>query len=320
MRNVLQLELEGAALFGTYHRPQSQGVRSAHVGVLLFNSGFLPRSAPGDALAHLSDRLAEEGYPVFRFDLPGLGDSPGRLPEQIPDLFREIHGGGYGQVAASLTLELIRRFHLDGMVLGGNCGGAITALYAGAKIPAAVRGLILLDPAFSLIDHPPSGRSRDGRDDEKRLADVRQWVRAGWTGLKQVPGLTPVRARYNRFRRSRDKRRGARLPPTANLPLIDCFGKLAVGTPVLFVAARAGEAAVGYAFDYLPYFRSNLGGQVEFVELTGTNHSFVEGRGKQAVGGIIQEWLARRVPAITSGQQFSASNSGGDNGRIDLPP
>ena len=86
---------------GTYHRASNEqaGVQKpGRLGVIFLNSLSLPRTATGDSSAEWADALAECGYPCFRVDLPGLGDSEGDLPA---DLLSYINGGGFAPAASS---------------------------------------------------------------------------------------------------------------------------------------------------------------------------------------------------------------------------
>lgn len=83
-RELISVAFGGIRLWGTYHR--SHGGRSGvpedlaekhRVGVLFLNPGFQPRAALGDSPVYWADSFAKCGYPSFRFDLPGLGDSGG---------------------------------------------------------------------------------------------------------------------------------------------------------------------------------------------------------------------------------------------------
>ena len=64
--------LEVGKLFGLLSQPEGPA-RSACV--VLLNAGFMPRSGPFRLHVRLARQLAVRGYPVLRFDLPGVGDS-----------------------------------------------------------------------------------------------------------------------------------------------------------------------------------------------------------------------------------------------------
>ena len=110
------------------------------IGVVFLNHGFLPRTAPGDSAVYWADSFASCGYPSFRFDLPGLGDSDGDVPAQMLDF---INAGGYAPVLSATVKELVERFNLSGIVIMGHCAGAVTALYTAAAATKECKGLVL---------------------------------------------------------------------------------------------------------------------------------------------------------------------------------
>ena len=159
MRRCVEIQVEGLRLRGTFHQPSTrQGSMPApepdveKTGVLLFNSGFLPRSAQGDLLAHLADRIAAAGFPAFRFDLPGLGDSEGDLPEDAVTFVRSVEKGNFAPYASSLAARLVGLHGLEKIIVGGLCGGGITALFgAAASKGSRIGGVLMLDPIFNLV-------------------------------------------------------------------------------------------------------------------------------------------------------------------------
>jgi len=103
-------ELIGVRLRGTFHRPaesaadpRTVGSGQARTAVLFLNSLALPRAASGDSAVYWAESFAKRGYPAFRFDLPGLGDSDG---ETSTDLLDFINAGGYAAAAAHLAKGL----------------------------------------------------------------------------------------------------------------------------------------------------------------------------------------------------------------------
>jgi len=271
---------------GTYHRASNEqaGVQKpGRLGVIFLNSLSLPRTATGDSSAEWADALAECGYPCFRVDLPGLGDSEGDLPA---DLLSYINGGGFAPAASSVAKEITERFDLAGVVLVGHCAGAVSAVLAAAKA-SECKGLILMDVYFHL---PQAVRPK-----------FRQYL-SNWA-LKSAPGRMASNL-YDRLRRLRLRVQANRLPENANLPLLRCWKQVASsGQPILMLKAPARKAIGTKArvgeFDYLQYALKTAGPQsqviVKFAE--GTDHSFANRLGRAAVRQEMGSWLEAFFPA-----------------------
>ena len=145
-RQLITLRGLGGVVRGTYHRPHGERSEARRTGVLILNSLSPTRAAAGDSAVYWAESLARSGYPAFRLDMPGFGDSDGNPP---PDLLKFINTGGYGPIASSLMRELSERFSLSGVVVVGLCAGAVSALYTAAASKEC-RGLVLMDPYFYL--------------------------------------------------------------------------------------------------------------------------------------------------------------------------
>ena len=146
-RELITLDGDGVLLHATYHiEARDQARPQTSVAVVFFNALFCPRSSTGDAAVHLATAFAARGYPSFRLDLPGLGDTYGEIPN---DLVKFTNEGGFGFVGASKIRELVSSRGFPGVVVFGHCAGAASAIYAAANSKDC-RGLILTDPTFHL--------------------------------------------------------------------------------------------------------------------------------------------------------------------------
>lgn len=303
MRECVEILAEGLRLRGTVHQPAQ---RAANTAVLIFNSGFLPRSAQGDLLARLSDKLAADGFLAFRFDLPGLGDSEGDLPEDAVTFVRSVEQGAFAPYVAALVPKLVEQYRLDKIVIGGLCGGGMTAMFGAAAAKGnRIAGLMAFDPNFNLVQvqepqqaqqKPPMQRMKEEWSLRFKAAYEELRIRILATRLG-----APVQKIYGRWKAAKNARRASvpakprakDLPKETNHKLVQTFERLAkAGLPMLVVSAHDPRRAA--SFDYLEYVLRNGRHQVDCRAIEGTNHSFLEGGGTKALLEVVSDWMSAR--------------------------
>jgi pimeloyl-ACP methyl ester carboxylesterase len=285
---LITVDVGEIRLQGTYHKSHEEGSRPEtvpetrdRIGVLFLNHGFLPRAAPGDSAVYWADSFANCGYPSFRFDLPGLGDSDGDIPSQMLDF---VNAGGYAPMLSATVKDLVERFRLSGVVIMGHCAGAVTALYT-AAINKQCRGVVVTDPYFFLQ-----------RERTKIRAELSQW--SSWSRIGALTSDVYYYLKYIRLLSLRN-----RPPRNANLPLLRCWTQLAsAGLPILLMKAPAVKShgikpRMG-EFDYLGYLGalSGRGSRVVVKFIEGTNHSFADLVGRAAIRQHAEEWLNACFP------------------------
>lgn len=107
------------------------------VGLLCVTGGSQVRSGPHRMLHQLAVAVADAGYPVFRYERRGLGDSDGEDPgyrDSGPDL------------AAAVSAFRSQAPHVRTVVGFGLCDGATTLALHGRE--AGVDGIVLANPWF----------------------------------------------------------------------------------------------------------------------------------------------------------------------------
>jgi pimeloyl-ACP methyl ester carboxylesterase len=287
-RELVTLDGLGVLLRGTFHKSPGWGDAASRpdeqkpLGILFLNSLSLPRAATGDSAVYWAESLAGGGYPSFRFDLPGLGDTAGDIPNELLNF---INAGGYASVTGAKVKELVERFGLSGVVIVGHCAGTVSAIYAAAGCMSQCRGLVLLDPYF----HVPQA--------------IRPAVRRGlsdWALRTKVGGI--FSDLYARTRNFRLLLRGNAPPRNANFPLLSRWKEVAsTGLPILIIKAPSrkatGTGPKAGEFDYLKHVL-NLAGRkskvlVRLVE--GTDHSFANRMGRLGVQQYIEQWLSNSL-------------------------
>jgi len=136
---VIMFNCAGERLLGILTEPTT----ARSLGVVIVVGGAQYRVGSHRQFTLLARHLAAEGYPVFRFDQRGLGDSTGtarpveEINEELPEIMDDIGRAVDTFVANSPAVRSI--------VLWGICGAASAAMVYGPK-DARVAGLVMLNP------------------------------------------------------------------------------------------------------------------------------------------------------------------------------
>ncbi|HEX8223214.1 MAG TPA: hydrolase 1, exosortase A system-associated [Allosphingosinicella sp.] len=160
MRRLLSFDCEGAALGG------SLDSADGGTGLLLVTGGTQTRIGSHRMYERLTAALAASGWPCFRFDRRGVGDSEGDDPD-----FRES-GPDLAAAAAAFRREQPQLKRLIGF---GLCDGASTLALHGKA--AGLDGYILVNPWFVEAEagEPPAAAIRSRYKDQ--LLSLRGWKR-----------------------------------------------------------------------------------------------------------------------------------------------
>ena len=136
-------EREGRQIYGVLYTPQGiEGKRPA----VIFSHGFGGNHSVG---AQYAQALAERGYVVYCFDFCGgspNSQSDGSTLEM--SIFTE-QADLEAVIAMIQALDIVDSDNL--FLMGSSQGGAVSAITAAAQ-PEAIRGMVLLYPAFVLVD------------------------------------------------------------------------------------------------------------------------------------------------------------------------
>jgi pimeloyl-ACP methyl ester carboxylesterase len=291
-RELFSLDVFGNSIQGTCHLPQDESSNErgslAHhksTGILIISGLLAPRAGIGDTLVYWADSLAKDGYPCFRFDLPGTCDSTGAPPAELMSF---ISTGSYEAATVEIIKQIRLRYDLESMILIGHCTGAVTAMFAASSCDDC-RGLVLLEPFFHLFP-PVATKSRAALSD--------------WAASNRLGGI--LSNIFDRLKELRLRLRRSELPGNANFPLIKRWKGLAsAGLPILILKVPAAKAVGAKPrlgeFDYLAYV-TGLGGSrrcVDIKVIEGTTHSFADLAGRMAVRRYTESWLAEYFPQAT---------------------
>lgn len=130
-RRHLTFSCEGATLVGTLDIAGASG----STGLLLVSGGNELRGGAWGGQAQLAARLAQQGFPVFRYDRRGVGDSEGDNPT-----FR--HSGP--DIAAAIAAFRSNAPHISRVIAFGNCDAAAALMLFAHGL--AIDGLVLANP------------------------------------------------------------------------------------------------------------------------------------------------------------------------------
>lgn len=216
---------DGHKLFGTLHVPANPDRSLA--AVVLLSPGVKMRVGPGRLYVPLTQLLNSLGYTVLRFDFFGLGDSEGELQEAtLADVYNNIEVGRYVNDTVSALNWLKDTHGFDRFMLGGLCGGAITALLV-AERDRRVESLLSIGMTVTLASNAatPAKYLTTVQLDTlrgiylRRLLEPHSWVR-----------LLTFRSQYSAIWRSmlrlfsRKGSKPAKTPPAAAAATIEQRG------------------------------------------------------------------------------------------------
>lgn len=297
-RELITVQCLDVALRATYHKvcredsdAQTEPNNCARTGVLFLGSLSPTRAATGDSAVYWADSFAACGYPSFRLDLPGFGDSEGDPP---PGLLEFIDTGEFASIISASAKIIVERFELSGIILVGLCAGAVSAIF-GAKATHECKGLVLMDPYFHL---PLKRRSKT-------------WEKLTGRFSRSSMGLS-IESLYCRLKAYWLLLAGNVLPSNANLPLLNCWKDVtSTGLPVILFKAHGFRQRGD--FDYIHHVLKLSGKRskilVKVVEEAG--HTFSNRKGRRAVREHVESWLNATFPQSRLGESagcLSTSN------------
>jgi len=179
MRRLISFPCEGATLIGTLDEADRD------TGLMIVSGGNEPRMGAHRGQAMLAARIAAHGYPVFRFDRRGVGDSEGA-------------NGGWtssGPDIAAAVDAFADAANLSRIVGFGNCDAAAALAMFGAE--AGFAKVLLSNPWVSEEPDalPPAAAIR--RHYAKKLVNPAEWLRLARGAVdlgKLRQGLTKIAA------------------------------------------------------------------------------------------------------------------------------
>jgi pimeloyl-ACP methyl ester carboxylesterase len=297
----------GEALFGIFHEPD---LRQTDVAILLLSPGVKSRVAPHRLYYKAANRFARLGFPVFRFDFAGLGDSGGHVPIQtLADLYASIQVGRYVEDTVA-AMDFLQKTHgIRRVIAAGLCGGAITGLLAASR-DARVIGLlglglpVMLDtPGVDSSRYMTSGQLRGIRAKYfRKLATPGAWRRllTFQTNYRLLVRslVTPVR---RRFERTKAAATSAPPPETNANPLFPpaMLSILADRRPVLLLFGGADRLHWEYEEKFVALHRDALRRHALALDvrvISNGNHVLTFPEWQEELFDLSERWLRDRFP------------------------
>ena len=240
--------------------------------IVLLPSGFKHRVGSHRFNLLLARRLVAQGHLVLRYDPAGIGESDGTLSIVPPGTLSARLEEGYFADDALLAAAAVReRFGVTRVLLGGLCGGAITAQLAAARDRLGhVQGVIALGmPALTI--GPPNARNvpqpqvarRRLRNYAQKLASPAAWARV-FSGQSDYDHIG--RNVLGALKRPQAAVEAPALPGTTaagrpNPHFLGAFEALRQrGVPQLFVYGTADNRWIEFEETFLP---TVLGGRLD---------------------------------------------------------
>lgn len=260
MRRALNFICEGATLAGTLDEAPGSA------GLLIVAGGNEIRSGAHRGMAELAELIAARGYPVFRFDRRGIGDSEGEN--------RGFRFSGH-DIAAALAAFRAQCPHLSRIVAFGNCDAATALALHGSPVDARVLANPWVIPSSGEMPPPAAIRYRYTR----RLRDPDAW-KALLTGKIDMGKLAKGLGRL------------AAAKPAAPDSLADkTVRALEASTiPTVIVLATGDTTAIAFA----DVWRNDPAIAVERIDTA--SHSFADAKAFQA----LVKCLSRTLESPTS--------------------
>lgn len=306
----------GEWLQGILHEPDAP-VAPGAPGLVWVPAGQKVRQGAWRMNVAIARRVARLGVPVLRFDCSGLGDSEGvrRHGQFVMDFYGFIQTGGFRDDVVAAANFLQQRTGVRSLVLGGLCGGAASALFAGPALGARVYGQVLIDLPVTisssarqrfLEEHPEElVRARPAEADTvltlyaRKALDGEAWRRflSGESNMTLfVEALrVKLRGKAEPYLSSLPER----LHPAVERLLGPAVGESAAGEGASDTASTAREEARGEVRNHLiaPAFRALLatGQRVRMLNSSTYHPTFMGYFGQAELGGDPGALRARGV-------------------------
>ena len=227
--------------YGIVHTPPGPSSKWSTTGVVFVNAGVRSRRGPQRLYVRFARRLCQAGYPVWRFDPPGIGDSPGDVAD--PADYREKFCDSLDCNRAAIS-ALHEAAPIERVTLFGLCGGAYGAMMTAVVDSRVAQVMLAGMPVQDLGNLTPESMSDIATQDY--FTKIFQWK--SWHRL--ISGKTNYRWLFRAMGRLAT---GRYRRPDLNESLLDASSRfVGNGGKALFLYGGRDPLYPPFADAYLP--------------------------------------------------------------------
>ena len=291
---------EGSRLRGSLHTPSVPGGRT---GVILLNQGPIDRAGSHRLYIKLAARLVALGMPVLRFDARGVGESEGQWAADkisVLEAYGNIQRGAWVPDTLAAIEYMRQTVQVDEIVLAGLCGGACTAVFAGAD-NRAVSGIVAIGApvTFSAVtqqvaDLPDAVIEHHAGRYIRKILQPSSWARflSLQTDYRTLLGVFGTALR-RRLLRGGQADRISETDAKINVPMINAI-RSAARTDKKLLFVFGGNDYLWQEFqEQLPRFGADRTAlPFDLVTIDGANHILTEESWQEALYEAMTSWLS----------------------------
>jgi len=245
----------------------------AKTGLLIVSGGNEIRVGSHRGMAKLAAEISEAGYPVFRYDRRGVGDSEG---------VNEGYASSGPDMRAALATFRAEQPHLRAVVALGNCDGA-TALML--HRPEGIAELVLTNPWIvePIVDEPAPAAARAYY--AERLRNPQAW-------------LNVLRGRVNMRKAAGSISSAVAQRPTQELTVCVATALAESDIPTHIILADGDGTAIAFADQWTTDIFQPAHDHVRVTHVDSASHSFASSADHAVLRDHILTTLSRVQQSI----------------------
>ena len=296
---------EGFQLVGSLHLPD----RPSSHAVILLNHGSVDRAGSHRLYIKIANQLTPMGVTVLRFDARGVGESDGMWMAEaegrqfsILDAYSHIQEGVWKQDALAAIEFIQRTTGVSQIILGGLCGGATTAIFAGAEHPDVVGMILIGTPlTFSTVtqraaDLPNAVIERESGTYLRKMFQLSSWSRfiSMRTDYRTLADVLFVLTRRRLKRLAGGVSTPAENDANVNMPLVDAILQACTRRKRLLFVFGENDYLWQEFQEHLPRFAADHSRlPFELKTIPHANHILTEESWQQAFFTSLAGWVDR---------------------------